>query len=152
MFVNELEGDVVQIRLRSTVINTLTNETIIVPNRLLVDNYIHNYSYRDKRIVIINRVQVAYSTDLEKAVEVLLEAAGSSPYALSKPLPKARVMEFQDSGILMELWTWIGDMNLKRDATAQLNMEIWRKFKDAGITIPFPQRDVHIKEAASPDL
>jgi small-conductance mechanosensitive channel len=80
--VEGIEGDVVQIKLRSTVINTLTNETIIVPNSQLVGNSIHNYSYRDKRIVIINNVEVAYGTDLDAARDVLLEVAGRNPFAL----------------------------------------------------------------------
>ncbi len=146
ILVNGLEGDVVHIRLRSTIINTLTNETIVVPNSQLVGNSIHNYSYEDKRIVIINSVQVSYSIDLEQAKEVLLKVAERAPYALKHPGPEARVMAFQDSGILMELWTWIKDGHEKLAATTWVNMEIWREFKRAGIVIPFPQVDLHVME------
>jgi potassium efflux system protein len=143
--VEGVEGDVVQIKLRSTVINTLTNETIIVPNSQLVGNSVHNYSYRDKRIVIVNKVAVAYSTDLDRAREVLLEVAGRNPYALHGSSAAVRVTEFQDSGILLELWTWIAEATRKLDGLSWTNLEIWRAFRDRGIVIPFPQVDLHMQ-------
>jgi small-conductance mechanosensitive channel len=56
------------------------------------------------------------------------------------------VFEFQDSGILLKLFTWIRDVSNKYDSLSWANLEIWREFKKHGITIPFPQRDVYIKE------
>jgi small-conductance mechanosensitive channel len=146
ILVNNLEGDVVHIRLRSTIINTLTNETIIVPNNQLVGNSIHNYSYQDRRIVIINPVQVAYESDLDLVEKVLLEMVEKSPYALTDPRAHVKIMAFEDSGILVELWSWIGEATQKLAAKAWNNLEIWRSFKEAGITIPFPQVDLHVKE------
>jgi small-conductance mechanosensitive channel len=144
--VGDLEGYVVQIRFRATVINTITNETIIVPNRRLVEDNIHNYSYIDNRIIVVNRVTVSYETDLDRAREVLLGVNEFSPYAVSAPAPEVRVIAFQDSGILMELRTWIKLASAKLRAEAWINYEIWKRFKDADIRIPFPQRDLHIKE------
>lgn len=146
--VEGVEGDVVQIKLRSTVINTLTNETIIVPNSQLVGNSIHNYSYRDKRVVIVNRVQVAYSTDLDQAQEVLLEVAARNPYALAEKKAAVRVAGFQDSGIQLELWTWISQATSKLDGLSWTNLEIWRAFRKQGLVIPFPQVDLHVKTGA----
>ena len=146
ILVNGLEGDVIRIKLRSTVINTLTNETIIVPNSQLVSNSVHNYSYDDRRIVIVNRVQVSYSTDLDQALKVVLEVAARNPFSLAEPVPGARVSEFQDSGIELVLWTWIGEPTNKLAAVAWNNLEIWRAFKSEDIVIPFPQVDLHVKE------
>jgi potassium efflux system protein len=146
ILVNGLEGDVVQIKLRSTVINTLTNETIIVPNSQLVGNSIHNYSYNDTRIVIVSNVQVSYSTDLDQVQKVLLGVAARNPHALKKPAPGVRIVAFQDSGIQVALWTSIGDATNKLAALSWTNLEIWRAFKNAGIVIPFPQVDLHVKE------
>jgi potassium efflux system protein len=146
ILVNGLEGDVVRIKLRSTVINTLTNETIVVPNSQLVGNSIHNYSYDDRRIVIVNKVQVSYSTDLDRALRVLLGVAARNPYSLADPAPSSRVSAFQDSGIELVLWTWIGEATNKLVAVAWNNLEIWRSFKSEGIVIPFPQVDLHVKE------
>lgn len=146
ILVNNMEGDVVHIRLRSTIINTLTNETIIVPNNQLVGNSIHNYSYQDRRIIVINSVQVAYESDLDLIEKVLLEMVEKSPYALKDPRAEVKIMAFEDSGILVELWSWIGEATQKLAAKAWNNLEIWRSFKNAGITIPFPQVDLHVKK------
>jgi potassium efflux system protein len=146
ILVNGLEGNVIQIKLRSTVINTLTNETIIVPNSQLVGNSIHNYSYDDRRIIIVNKVQVSYSTDLDQALKVVLDVAARNPFSLADPVPGARVSEFQDSGIELVLWTWIEEPTNKLAAVAWNNLEIWRAFKAEGIVIPFPQVDLHVKE------
>jgi small-conductance mechanosensitive channel len=146
ILVSGLEGDVIQVRLRSTVINTLTNETIIVPNRNLVEDNVHNYSYSDPRIIITNRVAVSYSTDLEQAIEILLLLNETNPYALTDAQTEVRVLEFQDSGILLELRTWIKNAPDKHEALSWLNFEIWRAFRDAGVVIPFPQRDLHLKD------
>lgn len=144
--VGGIEGDVRQVRLRSTVINTLTNETIIVPNRQLIEDSIHNHSYGDPRIIIVNRVQVSYETDLDEAIEILLLINETNPYALRNAETEVRVVSFEDSGILLELRTWIKSAPDKHQATSWLNFEIWRGFKNADVVIPFPQRDVHVKD------
>ena len=115
ILVNEYEGTVHQIRLISTVINTITDETIILPNSQIVDSYVYNYSYDDISIIICNPVEL-----------VLREVAGKCPYAY--PGRDAREKNFALS------WT---------------NLEIWRAFKAAGIEIPFPQRDIHIRSGGA---
>ena len=77
-----MEGNVVQIRFRSTIINTITNETIVVPNKNLVEDNIHNYSYGNEEIIVVNSTQVSYGSDLEKVREVLLTANEDNPFAL----------------------------------------------------------------------
>ncbi len=139
------EGIVVKIRLLTTTINTLTNESIIVPNSQLVNNHINNYSYEDRRIVITNEVQVAYGSDLDKVIEVLMHVAEENPYSLRRPEPLVRVSAFQDSGILMRTFTWVRDVTDKYSALSWNNLEIWRHFKKNGIEIPFPQMDLHVK-------
>jgi potassium efflux system protein len=143
--VNNLEGDVVRIRLRSTLITTLTNETIIVPNSQLVDHHIHNYSFDSAEIVIVNAVGVAYGSDLERVRRVLLETAAANPFLLPGRENKARVTSFGDSGIGVELRTWIRDAHDKLDALSWTNLAIWKAFRDNGISIPFPQVDLHVK-------
>ena len=126
--VDGTEGDVAHIRLRSTVITTLTDETIIVPNHQLVGNKIYNNSHEVRRITVINQVQVAYGTDLDFAAEVLKGVALASPYARATAEPDVRVREFGDSGVLMELWTGIEDAGTKWPAHSWANFEIARAF------------------------
>jgi potassium-dependent mechanosensitive channel len=146
IYINGMDGTVITIRLISSVINTLTNETIIIPNSQIVDNSVHNYSYNDKRIIIKNDVQVSYNSDLDKVIEVLTAIAERNPYKLPKSNITVRVVSFDDSGITMSLWTWIGDASEKYAALSWCNLEIWRVFKNNDIEIPFPQVDVHMKK------
>jgi potassium efflux system protein len=144
ILVNGLEGDVVRIRLRSTLITTLTNETIIVPNSQLIEHHVHNYSFDSAEIVIVNSVQVAYGSDLELVCRVLLDTAAADPFRFAGKESRARVTAFGDSGVTVELRTWIRDAHDKLDALAWTNLAIWKAFRDNRIVIPFPQMDVHM--------
>ncbi len=145
VIVGEIEGDILKIRLRSTVINTLTNETLIVPNSDLVDHQIHNYSYKTPEIIIINRVQVSYNSDLERAGDILKAIAKRNPFTVEGKDPRTFIREFQDSGIQMELWTWIKNPIHKIEGQSWTNLQIWKDFKEQDIAIPFPQLDLHLK-------
>ncbi|MCF6334450.1 MAG: mechanosensitive ion channel, partial [Spirochaetales bacterium] len=149
IFVYNYEGTVVQVRVLSTVINTLGNETIIVPNALLVAEPVHNYSYSDRSIVIRNNVGVAYNTDLDIVVKVLEEISLKNPYHEPDRKNYVRVKEFGASSIDLAVFTWISDVADKYNAHHWMNMEIWRTFKELGIEIPFSQIDLHIKEGIS---
>lgn len=144
VLVNHNEGNVVNIRLMNTVINTLTNETIIVPNSALLNKEVYNFSYDSPSIILVNQVQVSYRSDLEKVLEVLRSIPGTNPYARDDKEHQAFVKSFDDSGITVELRTWIRTVYDKMAAHSWVNLEIWRSFRDAGIEIPFPQMDVHL--------
>jgi small-conductance mechanosensitive channel len=144
------EGTVVQIRMLNAAINTLTNETIIIPNSELISSAVHNYSYLDRRVIIVNAVQVAYGSDLDRVVKVLYETAIRNPHALADPPPIIRVASFGESGIDMEVRTWIEDVSYKLVALSWTNLEIWRAFKGNGIQIPFPQVDLHVVPPPAP--
>ncbi|MCK5673847.1 MAG: mechanosensitive ion channel [Spirochaetales bacterium] len=146
IFVYNYEGTVVQVRILSTVINTLTNETIIVPNAHLVSEPVHNYSYSDRSIVIRNNIGVAYDTDLDFVVKILEDISSINPFIDSSKKNTVRVKEFGASSIDIAIFTWIKDVSDKYDAHHWTNMEIWRVFKEKGIEIPFSQMDLHIKD------
>ncbi|MCK5198875.1 MAG: mechanosensitive ion channel [Spirochaetales bacterium] len=146
IFVYNYEGTVVQVRILSTVITTLTNETIIVPNAHLVSDPVHNYSYSDRSIIVRNNVGVAYDTDLDMVVEVLEEISSVNPFIDSSKKNTVRVKEFGSSSIDIAVFTWIKDVSDKYDAHHWMNMEIWRVFREKGIEIPFSQLDLHIKD------
>ncbi len=146
IFVYNYEGTVVQVRVLSTVINTLTNETIIVPNALLVAEPVHNYSYSDRSIVIRNNIGVSYNTDLDAALKVLEEITSKNPYRDPDRKNNVRVKEFGASSIDIAVFTWIKEVSDKYDAHHWMNMETWRTFKEKGIEIPYSQIDLHIKD------
>ncbi|MFW6214431.1 MAG: mechanosensitive ion channel family protein [Alkalispirochaetaceae bacterium] len=152
ILVQGIEGTVVQIKLLSSVINTITNETIILPNAQIAYASVHNYSYDNPEIIIRNYCQVSYASDLDQVVEVMQAAALECPFRLRIKEPVAWVWSFDESGVTMMLSTWISNAEQKNQAFAWLNLEIWRAFKRAGVEIPFPQRDVHLKSLSSTDL
>ncbi|MBI9107038.1 MAG: mechanosensitive ion channel [Spirochaetales bacterium] len=151
ILVNGIEGTVSQIRLNSTSITTMMNESIIIPNSNLVQNVVHNYSYEDRKIVISNPVQISYDDDPEKVLGLLLTIGRENPFSMGFPEPKARLKGFGDSGIDLCLYTWISDVEYKYDARDWTNRAIWKSFQKNEVTIPFPhiqlKTDVKTKEA-----
>lgn len=145
ILVHDYEGTVSQIRIISTIINTVTNETIIVPNSELVNRYIHNYSYEDISIIVVNWVQVSYSSDLDRVGDVLRDVSLANPYRIEDRAPRVFYRSFDDSGISVSVSTWIRDARERLFALSWTNLEIWRAFKRNGIEIPFPQRDLHLR-------
>ncbi len=146
ILVDEIEGTVQQIKLIHTVVETVTHETIIIPNSRITGSTMHNYSYDDVRIVVCNSVQVSYESDLDRVGEILIELARKNPYAAPGEEPLYRVWSFDDSGITVRICTWIDDAVNRVPAFSWTNLEIWRAFRDHGVVIPFPQMDLHVKD------
>jgi len=140
------EGSVVQIRIISTVISTLMNETIIVPNSQLVSNTVYNNTYDDKSVLIRNDIGVSYRSDVERVVEMLESATIPCPFRRKDKAPAVRLKEFGSSSINFAVFTWIRDVHDKYAAHHWINMEIWKACKTKGIEIPFPQLDLHLKD------
>jgi len=138
-------GQVTRITTRYTVLKGMTGVEAIVPNEVLVGSVVQNESFTDTRVRLALPVQVAYGTDLEKAMAMLVEAARSQPRALADPPPKAFVMAFADSGINLELGFWVGDPEEGvQQLRSDINLAIWRTFQAGGIEIPYPQREVRL--------
>lgn len=151
VLVNGYDGIVQNIRFISTDIKTFQNENIIIPNSFFVDNAVHNYSYADRKIVIVNEVSVSYNADLERVRVVLEEINEKNPYKLQGPENVVRILSFGDNGIQVALRSLVKDVSFKADSFSWTNMEIWKAFKEEGIEIPFPQRVVHIKSMPGVD-
>ncbi|MDA3950549.1 MAG: mechanosensitive ion channel [Spirochaeta sp.] len=153
VLIDSIEGTVQQIKLIHTVVNTITNETIIIPNSRITGSTMHNYSYDDVRIIVCNTVQVSYNSDLDQVGTVLIEAARRNPWAVPGKEPTYRVWSFDDSGITVRICTWIRDAEDRIPAYSWTNLEIWRAFREHHVEIPFPQMDLHVKgNVAGPAL
>jgi len=144
--INDKFGWVQELRARYIVVRDRDGVETLIPNENLITTEVINWSYSDRKVRIKLPVQISYGDDPEQAMEILLEAAKASPRVLRDPLPAARLMSFGDSGIELELRVWIRDpqqgvANVRSD----VNVAIWKGFREAGITIPFPQQDLHIK-------
>ncbi|MDX9800154.1 MAG: mechanosensitive ion channel [Spirochaetia bacterium] len=139
-------GVITKINTISTVVTTLMNETIIVPNSLLISDVIYNDSYSDRSVIIKNSVSVSYNADIALVKSILTEIAKRNPYSLTEQEPDARLYNFGSSGIEMVLYSTIRDVSNRGAAIAWNNFEIWKELKEHQIEIPFNQMDVHIKK------
>ena len=138
-------GTVTQITTRYTVLRTLAGTEVIIPNEYLVSNIVRNLSFTDTRVRVAVSVQVAYSTNLEKAMSLMTEAARCQSRVLSDPEPSVLLTEFADSGINLELGFWISDPETGTGGVrSEVNLSIWKAFQENAIEIPFPQREVRI--------
>ena len=141
--VSTYTGIVTQIRTRYTVVRNGDGDTL-VPNELMVAQAVQNHNERGTVRVAV-RVQASYAADPEAVLALLVQCAEGSPRVLPEPAPAAFMALFADSGIEYELGVWIADPhNGKLGVQSDLNRAIYRRFKDAGIEIPYPQREVRV--------
>ena len=139
-------GWVQELRARYIVVMDRDGVETLIPNENLVTSDVINWSYSNPNVRLKIPVSISYGDNPEQALGLLNEAANNCNRVLTDPPPVARLMEFGDNGIHLELRIWISDpQNGISNVRSDLNLAIWRLFKQAGITIPFPQRDVHVK-------
>ncbi len=157
--VGDVEGYVRRIRIRATEIETLDNQNVLVPNSELISGRVTNWVLRDTYGRLRVTVGVAYGSDVEKAREILEKVACAHPEVITDgraPAPRALFWGFGDSSLDFELRVRIDRIDRRFSVQSDLNFEINKEFRDAGITIPFPQRDMHLisypeqKTAAAP--
>ncbi len=144
-WVEELRGRYVVVRDRDGV------ETL-VPNQHLITNPVINWSYTDPRVRLKLPIRVSYKNDPELAMKLLLQATDGHPRILREPTPVARLMGFGDTGIELELRFWIPDpQEGVNNVRSDVNRQIWKLFKEHGVTIPVAQREIRVEMApASP--
>jgi small-conductance mechanosensitive channel len=143
--IGNTNGAVQEVNLRSTVIKTVDNIAIIVPNSQFISQEVVNWSYGDAKIQLHIPVGVAYGSDVELVTRTLLAVARQHPQVLDEPAPRVWLTEFGDSALNFELLAWLAEPYQRRQRISELNFAIETAFRHAGIQIPFPQRDVHIK-------
>jgi len=139
-------GEVVEMGIRSTKIKTRDDVMISIPNSLLANTMIINESAPEPRFRIRIDVGVAYGSDLTKVEEILLRVARDNETLARIPEPRVRVREFAESSVNFQLLVWVRDPSEKGLQTHNLLKAIYSAFAREGVTIPFPQRDVHIQK------
>jgi small-conductance mechanosensitive channel len=139
-------GQVQQIRARSTVIMTSDNIAMIVPNSKFIDSPVTNWHYGDASVRFRLPIGVAYGSDVNKVRDALIAAARAHEATLDDPPPNAYLEKFGDSTIDFELIAWSKEMSHKpRRFKSDLNFLVEKHLREAGIEIPNPQRDLHIR-------
>jgi small-conductance mechanosensitive channel len=148
--VGERFGWVVALHARYIVVRDRDGVETLIPNENLITTDVINWSYSDRNVRIKVPVQVSYEDDPEVAMQIMLDACKVSNRVLTEPGAQVRMMSFGDNGINLELRLWVEDPeegvgSVKSD----INMAIWKGFKEKGITIPYPQRDIHMIDKPS---
>ena len=142
--VGELLGTVEKISIRSTVVRTLTDICVIVPNHRFVDNDIVNWSYHNSKCAIKIPVSIAYGSDTLLVTEALTASARKEPRVLSYPSPKVLFAGFGNDGLEFQLLVWIKNPREQSSIKSALNFLIESELRYRSIQVPFPQRDIHI--------
>jgi len=144
-------GEVKALHARHIVVRDRDGRDILIPNETLLSSEIINWSYGDRNVRFRLPVQISYQDDPEQAMALMVEAARATARVLTQPEPVARLMGFGDNGINLELRLWIRDPESGvNNVRSEVFLRIWRSFREHGVSIPYPQRDVHfIPESAT---
>lgn len=146
IIVNDMEGDVREINMRSTTIQSLQNISIIVPNADFISGNVVNYSFGgDNRIRVRVDVGVSYGSDLDLVIRSLREAALQHPEVIREPEPTVLFRDFGDSSWDLTVISWIDDAKRHFLVASEIRMNIVRIFRQHDIEIPFPQRDLNFR-------
>jgi small-conductance mechanosensitive channel len=145
-------GQVTQITTRYTVLKHPGGTEYIVPNETLIGTTVQNQTYSDSSLRLATTVGVAYDCDLDLAMRLMAEAAAAQSRVQAEPAPRAFLTQFADSAINLEVGFWIADPEEgKGNVVSDINLAIWRSFREHGVESPFPQRDVRIVHEKSAD-
>ncbi|MDC1403496.1 mechanosensitive ion channel [Crocinitomicaceae bacterium] len=139
-----LIGKVSEINLRSSEIITRDNVVVIIPNSKFVSERVINWSHNADSVRFMVDIGVAYGTDVEKVIDLLLSVMKGHKFIEKSPEPFVRFKNFGDSSLDFQLFFWTQDVFTVENLKSDIRRIIYRRLKEEGITIPFPQRDIHI--------
>jgi small-conductance mechanosensitive channel len=136
---------IAKIGLRSTTVRTGDQADMIVPNTELITNRVTNWTLTNRQARSVIPVGVAYGSDIALVMQTLKECALAHPGVLQSPEPRVLFRRFGDSSLDFELSAWVADLDTRGQVASDLHQDIDRRFRQAGIEIPFPQRDLHVR-------
>ena len=150
--VGEREGRLRRIGMRASVIRTLEGSEVIVPNGQLISEEVLNWTLSDQQRRLEIPVGVAYGTDPERVIELLTAVGMKHPDVINDPPPDTLFTGFGDNALNFQLRAWTAAFKRWQVVKSELTIGINTALRDAGISIPFPQRDLHIKSVTSESL
>jgi len=143
----EVEGQMVKVvhmGIRTTIARTLDDEDLVIPNGRLVQSAVKNYTLRDPQFRVRARVGVSYASDMKAVADALARAARAVAWGLAEPEPRILLLEFGSSSVDWEVSVWTDEPWRQRRQRSELQLAIWDALQRAGITIAFPQLDLHL--------
>jgi len=144
--VGQIKGDVIKISARATTVVTNDNISVIVPNSEFISSTVINWSHNDRNVSFRYPLGVSYKEDPRIVKKILMQVAEENSGVLKKPAPQVLFDEFGESSLNFHLRVWTTEyINRPNILKSQLYFAIFKKFREAGIEIPFPQRDLNLK-------
>jgi potassium efflux system protein len=143
--INDLTGVVSRIRIRATTVTDLDNKEIVIPNKTFITNQLTNWTLSNSILRVTVPISIAYGSDTHRAHEVIWNVAKSNPRVLNHPKMQLFFLDFGDSSLDFELRVFVGKLSDFLTSRHELHMAINDALNEAGIEIPFPQRDLHIR-------
>lgn len=137
-------GDVIDIGLRATKIQTTDNIIIVIPNNEIMTRDIVNYTLISSRIRLRINVGISYDSDVDKAKAAIVQVAEQTPWVARHPAPKVVVRNFGESSIDLQLRVWIDNARDRMNTISHITDQVKTIFDQEGIEIPYPKRDIHI--------
>jgi potassium efflux system protein len=137
-------GVVSRIRIRATTITNWDKQELLIPNKEFITGRVINWTLSDKLNRVVITVGVAYGVDVSRAMALMLEAAQENPNVLEDPKPVSSFEAFGDNALTLLLRTYLGNLDNRLATITALHQAINDKFNAAGISIAFPQRDIHL--------
>jgi potassium efflux system protein len=141
--VGEVEGFVTRIRLRATTVLTLDRQELLVPNKTFISDNLLNWSLSDQITRLTVDVGVAYDSDVDRAMEVMVEVAQANEDVIRDPKPFVTVEAFGDNALHLRLLCFIDDIEARINARSNLHKAVFHRLQQEGIVIAFPQMDLH---------
>ena len=139
------EGYIRRISVRATEIETFDRQSVIIPNSELIASSVANWTHKNRLCRIIIDVGVAYGSDTEKVRDILLECAAKDTHVIKNPAPVVIFQNFGNSSLDFQLRCFLSDVDYFLSTKSDLRFAIDKAFREQGIEIPFPQRDLHVK-------
>jgi potassium efflux system protein len=143
--VGDVTGEVTRIQIRATTITDWNRKELVIPNKEFVTGQVINWTLSDSTLRVIVPVGIAYGSNTELAEEILAKVAKENDVVLAEPKPKVLFLEFGDSSLNFELRVYVSSVDYLLKVRHQLHKAIDQAFREAGIEIAFPQRDIHVR-------
>lgn len=143
--IGDKTGHIKKIHIRATVLEDFDRKEIIIPNKKLITEQVTNWTLSDTSTRVVLDVGVAYGSDPREVERILREAAGSVPGLIQDPPPGVWFMGFGENALNFRLRAFVADAEERMNTLSELHYAIEKALRDHGISIPFPQRDIHIR-------
>ena len=150
--IGDVSGRVSRIQIRATTITNWDRQELLVPNKEFITGRVLNWTLSDEVVRLVSTVGVSYSSDMEKAMTLVRDAADENEYVLRTPQPLITFDEFGDNSLNITIRCFIDSPSRRREAKSALNLAIHEKLNNAGIVVAFPQRDVHLDSTRPLDI